>query len=304
MNRREATFARRGFHVSSDFARDLLECSGFSFLEGYNAAVECGYSSELISRLEAVEAPFRGFAYEGAAMGLKLIDGLSPFNRDHFGALVGAEGSAHIYMLHVGAGLAMARLPWSPERLIATLDPLLNWLAFDGYGFHEGFFHWKRRIMRQRLPRGLQGYRSRVFDQGLGRSLWYVEGAQADRIIGTISNFPASRQADLWAGIGLASGYAGGMEQRGLEELAAASGSHRGALAQGAAFAAKARLRAGNPVSHTETVCQVFCATTAVQAAAVTDSALRDLEAPPGTPAYALWRTRIQRHFSAPQATA
>jgi hypothetical protein len=93
----------------------------------------------------------------------------------------------------VGLGWAWARLPGNPERRLPALDPLLGWLAVDGYGFHEGYFHWRRRVSARELPRGLSASARRVFDQGLGRSLWFVEGADVPRaapIYGAASGSP------------------------------------------------------------------------------------------------------------------
>src|SRR6185503_18765465 len=108
-----------------------------------------------------------------------LLDRLR-LTRRRFADFVSGPGASHVYMLYVGAGWAIARLPWlrsNPDRAIRHFDPLLGWLAVDGYGFHEGYFHWPESIDRRRLPRGLSGYARCAFDQGLGRSLWFVEGA-------------------------------------------------------------------------------------------------------------------------------
>ena len=53
-------------------------------------------------------------------------------------------------MMHVGLGWALARLRRSVTPYLAQLDPLLGWLAVDGYGFHEGYFDWPRYVEGQR----------------------------------------------------------------------------------------------------------------------------------------------------------
>jgi hypothetical protein len=75
-------------------------------------------------------------------------------------------------------------------------------------------------------------------------------------------------------------------------------------LAQGAAFAAKARQRAGNPTAHTELACQVLCGMSAGKAAELTDSSLRDLPPDGAQPAYEHWRQRIQSYFAAEEMGA
>ena len=95
----------------------------------------------------------------------------------------------------------------------------------------------------------------------------------------------------------MAATYAGGVDVSVLEALRTAAGGHLPHLAQGAAFAAKARLRAGNLTPHTETACQVFWGTPAADAARVTDDALLDLVAGATEPAYEVWRQRIRDRF-------
>jgi enediyne biosynthesis protein E3 len=300
----ETTFARRGFRCEEAAVRERLEKVGRCFVQGYNAVLEEDRSSPLAARIEeAVEREFHGFAYEGAGMALALLDTLLPGRRDRLARFLAGPGDAHAYIVHIGAGWILARLPLSPARLLARLgDPVLGWLALDGYGFHEGFFHWPRSIVRQAVPHKLRGYARRGFDQGLGRSLWFVEGADVERIPRTIGAFPHARQPDLWSGVGLACAYAGGCGSAGVGELRRTAGLHAPQLAQGVAFAAKARERAGNPAAQTETACQKVWGMSAAGAAAVCDAAAEDLPPAPADiadePAFEAWRRRIQDRFT------
>lgn len=289
----EASFRRRGFRWRDERARLRLEGVGATFLRGYHAALEAEGDEALARRLGEVEPELRGFAFEGAAMGLALLDLLKPWGRGRLEPFIKVAGAAHVYMLYVGAGWALARLRRDPARALRGFDPLLGWLAVDGYGFHEGYFKWPARVARQERPRRLRGYAPRVFDQGLGRSLWFVEGADVERVIGTINAFAPERHSDLWSGVGLACAYAGGADEAGLEHLRARAGRFAPQLAQGAAFAAKARSRAGNQASHTEDACRVLCGMNADAASEITDAALRLLPRDGDEPAYETWRRRI-----------
>jgi hypothetical protein len=296
----ETSFARRQFRGGAGTAvRERLERVGGSFVAGYHAALEESAPEIVAARIDAeLDREFSGFAYEGAGMALALLDTLIPGRRDRLARFLAGAGNAHAYIVNVGAGWVLARLPVSPEGLLARLHPVQGWLALDGYGFHEGFFHWPQSVERQEVPRKLRGYARRGFDQGLGRSLWFVEGADVERIPRTVGAFPAARRPDLWAGVGLACAYAGGRTREEIAALRRAAGAHMPELAQGVTFAAQARQRAGNPAAHTALAAEVICGLSAAEAAGLTVQALETLPADrPGEPAFEVWRRRIQDHF-------
>lgn len=294
----EASFPRRGFRWTNAAARTHLESIGGSFLRGYNLALEDRNDEVLTNGLEQIEQEFRGFAYEGAAMALALLDRLTPWKHTRLQLFIDGPASSHVYMAYVGAGWSRARIPLRRKSLLVKPHPLLRWLEFDGFGFHEGFFHWPKYIRDLCPPRKLKGYAARVFDQGLGRSLWFVEGADVARIAATIDRFPATRRADLWSGVGLACAYAGGADRAGVEELQRLACCYKRQLAQGVAFAAKTRLRAGNLTSNTETVSNILCGLSAAGAASITDATLAGLSDTESLPAYEVWRQRIQNAFA------
>ena len=230
---REVTLARRGFRGGDFGTWRRLEDVGMCFLHGYHAALEASDLDDLTPRLEAVRREDWGFAYEGAAMGLTMRDRLSPWSRPLLPAFLDGPGMDHAYMVHVGIGWAVARLRLPVARTIDTLSPLLKWLVVDGYGFHEGYFHWRRTVRRGKVPSGLADYARRVFDQGLGRSLWFVEGADVSLIEQTVRSFHRARHADLWSGVGLAVTYAGPAGPQKLAALRDASNPYGPAWRRG-----------------------------------------------------------------------
>ncbi|MGI8805300.1 MAG: DUF1702 family protein [Thermoleophilaceae bacterium] len=295
-----AGFDRRGFPLVPG-PRQRLEEVGRTFVDGYRAGLEHDAHDDLSAALDRTEPELRGFAYEGAAMAVALRDALAPWRPGRLRGLLAGPGRPHRYMVHVGAGWALARLRRRPAA-IRSLDPLLRWLALDGYGFHQGYFHPDRHVRGTTIPRGFSGYAARAFDQGLGRSLWFVEAARPDAIGSAIARFAEPRRPDLWSGTGLAAAYAGGATPQTLRLMAAAAAGHAGHVAQGAAFAAAAREHAGNPAGHTELACRILTGLSARDAAALTDAAARGLPADGAEPAYQVWRRRLRTELADPAA--
>ncbi len=295
---RETTFARRGFTATLPGVQQRMEGIGTTFAWGYHAALEHGES--VGGHLDAMAVERQGWAYEGAAMALALLDCLSPLKRDRVEVFLAGPADAHAYLVHIGVGWALARLRKRGDRYVQRFNPLLRPLVCDGYGFHEGYFHWPRTVARQQRPRRLTGYALRGFDQGLGRSLWFSKGADVRRILDAICDFDADRRGDLWSGVGLACAYAGGVDTAAVGTLRAASKQYAAQVAQGAAFAAEARRRAGNPADHTDNACRILCGVAAEQAAAIAVDALEQMgSGDPGvSPAYEQWRQRVQSRFT------
>jgi hypothetical protein len=301
----EASFQRRGFQDTAPAKRTHLENIGRTFISGYLAALETSELETLTQRLNAVTSEFRGFAFEGAAMGLALTDRVWRRRSQRFAQFLEGPAAAHRYMLYVGHGWAVARIPWlrrNTENARRNLDSYLGWLVVDGYGFHEGYFHWRSTVTNMLVPRGLCGYAARVFDQGLGRSLWFCNGADVERAAACINGFIPSRRPDLWSGLGLAATYAGGVSESELSELPRLASEYRSHLAQGAAFAAKARHFAGIQTPHTEIACRLLCGLSSLQAAALTDSALAGVQRSRlGAEPYEAWRSEIRAQLQIAQ---
>ncbi len=290
----------RGFHKKNPAAQELLETVGKTFLDGYAVAVESRDAAEVEERLDQITPQFRGFAYEGAGMGLAMLDGLPFGGRRHTADMLAGPGDPHIYMIYVGVGWAMARLPkfrWpDPE----SFDPLLRWLVLDGYGFHQAYFRTRQYIDEQYRdpafpwPGGATGsYANQAIDQGIGRALWFIAGTDPIRVTAMIERFAEPRRGDLYAGVGLAATYAGGAPLEELRALRDLAGEHGSMLAQGSAFAAEARVRAGLTIPHTGLAVATLCGTTPELAARITQD-VRPADPVDGVvPAYEVWRRRI-----------
>lgn len=299
----EASFATRGFAPADPGVQAALERHGRSFITGYNAALASDSVAAVADACEGTGRAELGFAFEGAGMAWALHDVLAPRGGRRVTALLADDGRPHRYLVHVGAGWAMARLRRLSRRVWRQLDPLLRWLAIDGWGFHDGYFQPHRCLAAQRVVRGgLPLEAVRVYDQGLGRALWFVHGADVTRVCAAIADLPPARHADLFSGVGLAAAYAGGAQAATLSSLRARAGELAPHLAQGAAFAAEAR-RAGRTAGpeHRAAV-ELLTGSDPARAAAVTEQARADLRGDGSVEDYQRWRTGIRSRLA--QGTA
>lgn len=297
----------RKFHVKNQSSRQLLETVGEKFLTGFSYAAEASAPAEAEVRLETIEHRFRGFAYEGAAMGFTIMDALRVGGPSGIDRFLTGRGDDHVYMVHIGIGWAFARLPRFLWPKVAPKDQLLRWLVLDGYGFHQAYFRTDKYVHGQYQDSafpwpgdGPRHYANRAIDQGIGRALWFVNGTDPTRVASMIEGFPTHRHSDLWSGAGLAATYAGGADEAELQELRKRAGEHRALVAQASAFAAKTRLRANLVTPHTRLATEVFCGMSPEQAAAVTDETRPSrIDETGSAPTYEVWRQRIANQFVA-----
>jgi hypothetical protein len=246
--------------------------------------------------LEARPFELRGFAYEGAGMGLAIVDFWMPW-RQRTRKFITGPGARYKRAVHLGVGLAFARMDRDPQRFRRRLpDPFYSWCVFDGYGFLRGIRLPQRYLDECADPDKLRGYARRVFDHGLGRGMWFLKRGNSEAVASVIQRFPEGRRADLWSGAGYACGYAGGGDYQALETLRKAAGQYLPNLAVGVAASAWTRHEIGNPVAHNDAACQALCGMSSVEAATLADEAMRDL--PSGTeeePSYEIWRQRLRQ---------
>jgi enediyne biosynthesis protein E3 len=290
----------RGFNVKSPEAKDLLETVGRMFLTGYAFAAEAKSPLDAEVGLEQLPRQFRGFAYEGAGMGFAVRDGLPLGSSRHIEQFLQGRARDHVYMVWVGVGWALARLPRFRWSGVVVEDPLMRGLVLDGYGFHQAYFHTDKYVWGQyQEPNfpwkgyGPAWYSDRAIDQGIGRAMWFVCGTDPKLLCDSIDKFPESRREDLYSGAALAVTYAGGVTEEEVQLFWQRSGKYQPQVAQAAAFAATARYEAGLVIAHTELATQLLCGTTPEQASEICRQA-RPVPAVDGdVPAHEVWRRQI-----------
>ncbi|MFE5458785.1 DUF1702 family protein [Nocardia sp. NPDC056564] len=300
---RQATLKVRGFPARNPYAAACLETAGATFLAGFGVGAERGTAAETAALLSEIDSGRRGFAFEGAAMALAIRDGL-PIGHNHHVTDFITAANEHLYMIYVGVGWALARLPRRLHRgaLAGATDPVLRWLVLDGYGFHQAYFDTDRYVKQQYVdptpplvsPRHLD-YVPHAIDQGIGRALWFVSGADPAAACTLIEGFRADRRPDLFAGLGLAATYAGGATADELATLRDRASAYRREVGQGATFAAEARSRARIVQPNTEAAVAILTGSHVADAAALA------IETRPvhltinGRPGFEVWRERIRQ---------
>lgn len=292
-------FSVRGFYEKNPTVVKHLETVGTSFLNGYHSSFETPEIQVLKSKLDTLEDTYKGFSFEGASMGLTLMDFFAWNNFKNIKAFLNIAAS-QIYINHVGVGWAFARLPVDVEKQILKFDPLLRWLIVDGYGFHQAYFKTKKYVYEMSPPRELKSvFAKKVFYQGIGRALWFVESTDVLRIYSRVSDFPAEYHQDLWAGIGLATGYAAGGNEEDYYLLKKMSGEHLVHLRQGVCFGVSARFKADNLVESTHLVAQIVCEQTVKELFDVSEATKKAIpEEISSEEKYALWKENIRKSLT------
>lgn len=300
--RPDATGARSlGFQDPDHLARVALDRIPRAVVVGFESALESREVAELVHRVELLDPQLQGFGYEGATMAWTILDATTGGNRVE--RLLQGPARQHLFLAYIGIGFAMNRLPrklWArtlPNLDIAPYHPALSWLAVDGYGFDQAYFHRATYVEAGCRPRpwpwlGRADYFQRAADQGIGRALWFIEGADLERTAGAVRSLPASRWADLWSGVGLAATFAGPFADTDYASLAHAAGEYAGDLAVGAVLAARARAEAGIVPEHTANAVLALAGVDVAGAVAVADASAVSVDSLLA-PAYELWRQRI-----------
>lgn len=286
--------ARKVFHQPgfSPQAWEKFGLVGVTLMKGFHLALDIKDLTELAERLDHASPMWQGIAYEGAGMGLATLDALGREGR-RVAAFGTGVGRTHVYPFYVGVGLAYARLRVRPESRLSDLDPLLGWVTADGYGFHEAFFRRRRYVDLAQPARHLTRYGRRMFDQGIGRALWFSLGADPDLVARHLTMFAPVRRDDVWTGVGLAAAYGGGASPVVLDRLYERASDHLPSVARGAAIAAWGREHAGNATSHTDLACQRLIGLASTAAAQVVAEAATGLPRFSSTPIHCIWYGRI-----------
>ena len=234
-------------------AKDKMELIQATFQDAKEKVSDISNLEQLNESLLKFPNEFISVAYEGASMGLA-IKTIQETNSlaiwDDFYQHFGLKHSTQIY---IGLGWAFSELNLDFSDVDIIITPSLQYRVMDGYGYYEGIFKRKSSIRMQQVPQ-FDALSLRSYDQGLGRSLWYIAQGEVERLARTIHLFPENRQDDLWRGIGIASSYVGGIDTIILEQLTKEAGKYLPSFKCGAAMLIQSRTKANTIVDDTEVI--------------------------------------------------
>ena len=217
----------------------------------------------LIGYLENTAPEFRSIAYESASMAIALTD----LEAGSFPAqwVLFANGPAclHKPQVYIGLGWAIAKTGLCFLTAIEKLHAAFYYRIADGCGYYDGSFKRRHTVINKELPAYLPPAALPMYDQGIGRSIWYTEKAAVHNISNRIKTFAPDRHADLWRGVGTAVAYVGGCHDEELETLFQYAASNSYQLTCGAALAARSRAMANTMTADTDRCGRLWFALTA-----------------------------------------
>ena len=172
---------------------------------------------ELISKLNQFEPRYRSVAFEGASMGVAIQNSLGTWNK------YAKAAEKHATQVHIGLGWAIAEGQMNLASTLSEIEPDFQVKVLDGYGYWHGLFRRRLTIRTQTIPKNITSEYQSGFDQGIGRTIWYITKGEVAKVVNIINHFSEDRRANLWQGIGVASTYVGGCSDELIGELKSAS---------------------------------------------------------------------------------
>lgn len=214
---------------------------------------------ELIARLNVYEPEFRSVAFEAAAMCVALnyfLKGNSLLSWKEFLKL---SGGKHNTQIHIGMGWALAQQAAEPTAYLKECPPMMRYRLMDGYGYYEGIFRKRKTIISRQAPDWNDETAKSAYDQGLGRSIWYLNGGKPKEVQQMMEGFEERRMRDLWRGLGIALCYVGGVDEHIIYKIKSAAGKYLPQFSAGVLMAAASRVEADSVNQDTKVVATRVC---------------------------------------------
>ena len=273
-----------------------METIQHTFLHVHDIFFASPYWKRHVAELESTNIEFRSIAYESVSMSIALEDLKHGDALTNWFQFLNEAASAHATQVHVGLGWAFAQQLKNPIAYLPELNPMMRYRVLDGYGYYEGIFRRRRSIINHLKLQVDAAVASSALDQGLGRSIWYLNKGIIDEAKIMIEGFAVDRRKDLWRGLGIAIAYVGGCDEETLLEIFSKVDIYKSQLAIGAAMALVSRNYANYISADTELVCNVFCNKTANEIVLLNEKLRERLDLNEAN-AYENWLNELQKAF-------
>ena len=182
---------------------------------------------ELITQLNQFEPRYRSVAFEGASMGVALVNEISTWKK------YSEKAEKHSTQVHIGLGWAIAEQELDLASILSEINPEMQVKVLDGFGYWHGLFRRRLTIRTQSIPENITAEFQTGFDQGVGRAIWYISKGEVAKVLNIINHFSEGRRANLWQGIGVALTYVGGCSDGLISELKSTAGEFKTNLETG-----------------------------------------------------------------------
>ena len=193
-------------------------------------------TGHLVRSIESEPLDFQSIAFEAASFRLALKDFANDL--DQWKAFLEKYGQKHTTNIHIGLGVAAAKLDIADALFIDKIAPDFRRFVDNGRGFYAGKFKNKFETTEELA--------SSSFDEGLGRSMWYFHLGDLAEIDKLIQTFPLTRQPAIWKGVSIAFTYVGGFDKTDIRHLLFVARNFKKEIASGVAAVVKVRFNAGN----------------------------------------------------------
>lgn len=204
--KRQLTIPRLGLCVHEPARVERVGSVLDTFARGFNSMLTARTPDAALREIEQFPTLYRPFAEEGLAMGY-VPRNLFRFRPTDFERRIVEQRDEHCYLHYVGVGFWFGLRNVDPAHVVqrtSGLDPLHEYLVFDGYGFARAFFEYPKNDHALERLLEFPGYARNAAFQGVGRAFCFLYLEDHRKLVEHIQRYPR-HSADVAAGIGLAS---------------------------------------------------------------------------------------------------
>lgn len=257
-NARSLLFPKRGLSTSSPPDNGATKVDEVTAAYTHGVFLGSTNSAEdIIRKLDEIPIERRCIAYEGAVTA-KAMDAV---RQNDWTSLASLKEKCDEFglLFWVGFGGALAQSNARADIIVGQSDEFWSPAMLDGYGMHSAYFHWKGTVIDQQYPMSFSDRQCRLFDQGIGRALWYASSGSVRRLQQLIELFPLQRRIDMWHGVGVSMAHSGGVECSDMRRLRRSARASLSYLQQGVATAAKVRMEEHFIPDFTQGAFEIIC---------------------------------------------